>query len=207
MKVVEKKLSELRPYEKNPRHNDEAVKFVKKSIEKFGFKVPIVVDKDGVIVAGHTRYKASLELGLETVPCVVAYDLTEKQIKAFRLADNKTGEKAYWNFDLLNEELLELNTDFDMGDFGFVNVFDSQDDDEDDDFFDDEEDEGSGDEGEEEERTYRITYELVFNSEEEQRKWYDFINFLKRKYPDCDTISERVVKEIEGLMGDGEEGA
>ena len=197
MTVVEKKLSELVPYEKNPRHNDEAVKYVKNSIKKFGFKVPIVIDKDGVIVAGHTRYKASLELGLETVPCVVADDLSEKQIKAFRLVDNKTAEKAYWNFDLLNDELLDLNMDFDMSDFGFVNVLDdSQDDEEEEeDVLDDEDDSES-----EESPSYRITYEIVFNDEEEQKKWYSFINFLKKKYPECETISERIIKEIEGLM-------
>ena len=119
MNIVYKALDEIKPYEKNPRHNDDAVKYVKKSIEKFGFKVPIVIDKDGTIVAGHTRYKASLELGLEKVPCIIADDLTEKQIKAFRLADNKTAEKAYWDFDLLNEELGDLKIDFDMNDFGF----------------------------------------------------------------------------------------
>lgn len=79
MNIVEKRLNELKPYENNPRINDGAVKFVKNSIEEFGFKVPIVIDKNGVIVAGHTRYKASQELGLETVPCVVADDLTDEQ--------------------------------------------------------------------------------------------------------------------------------
>ncbi len=78
MNIVEKRLNELKPYENNPRINDGAVKFVKNSIYEFGFKVPIVIDKNGVIVAGHTRYKASQELGLETVPCVVADDLTEE---------------------------------------------------------------------------------------------------------------------------------
>lgn len=119
LNIIYKTLNEIKPYEKNPRHNDDAVKYVKNSIKRFGFKVPIVIDKNNVIVAGHTRYKASLELGLEKVPCIVADDLTEKQIKAFRLADNKTAEKAYWDFDLLNEELTELNIDFDMNEFGF----------------------------------------------------------------------------------------
>lgn len=117
--IVQKRIDEIHPYERNPRHNDDAVKYVKKSIERFGFKVPIVIDRDGTIVAGHTRYKASLELGLETVPCVVADDLTDRQIKAFRLADNKTAEKATWDFNLLDMELTELKLDFDMRDFGF----------------------------------------------------------------------------------------
>ena len=118
MKIIYKKLSEIIPYEKNPRNNDEAVKYVANSIKEFGLKVPIIIDKNNVIVAGHTRYKASLELALDEVPCIIADDLTEEQIKAFRLADNKTAEIATWDFDLLNKELAEL-TDFDMSDFGF----------------------------------------------------------------------------------------
>jgi hypothetical protein len=112
MNIVEKRLNELKPYENNPRINDGAVKFVKNSIEEFGFKVPIVIDKNGVIVAGHTRYKASQELGLETVPCVVADDLTDEQVKAFRIADNKTAEKASWDLDALNK-----NWDYSRGNF------------------------------------------------------------------------------------------
>jgi site-specific DNA-methyltransferase (adenine-specific) len=116
--VVYRKLSEIKPYEKNPRKNDEAVVFVANSISMFGFKVPIVIDKDGVIVAGHTRYKAAKKLNLKEVPCIVADDLTEEQVKAFRLADNKVAEKAEWDFDLLADELDDL-FDFDMTVFGF----------------------------------------------------------------------------------------
>ena len=116
--IVEKKLKEIKPYEKNARKNDDAVKYVAESIRQFGFKVPIVIDKDNVIVAGHTRYKASKELGLEAVPCIVADDLTEEQIKAYRLADNKVSEVAEWDFDLLGEELADI-LDIDMSGFGF----------------------------------------------------------------------------------------
>lgn len=119
MMIVDVELSELKPYEKNPRHNDDAVKGVANSIKEFGFKVPLVIEEDGTIIAGHTRYKAAKELGLKIVPCIVANDLTPKQIKAFRLADNKVAEKSYWDFDLLNEELVDLKIDFNMGDFGF----------------------------------------------------------------------------------------
>ena len=105
MKIINKKIKEIKPYENNPRKNDEAVKYVAESIKQFGFKVPIVVDKDNVIVAGHTRYKASQELGLEEVPCIVADDLNEEQIKAYRLADNKVSEKAEWDLDILNDEI------------------------------------------------------------------------------------------------------
>ena len=117
LKIVNKKVDELIPYENNPRYNDETVEYVANSIREFGFKVPIIVDKNNVIVAGHTRYKASLELGLEEVPTIVADDLTEEQVKAFRLADNKVSEKSSWNFELLDEEL--ENLDIDMSYFGF----------------------------------------------------------------------------------------
>lgn len=120
MEIINKKLDELKPYENNPRFNDDAVEYVANSIKEFGFKVPIVIDKNNTIVAGHTRYKASLELGLDEVPCIVADDLTEEQIKAFRLADNKVSEKAQWDFELLDEELEDL--DIDMKDYGFENI-------------------------------------------------------------------------------------
>ena len=120
MDVKNFRLEELRPYEKNARNNDGAVDAVAKSIEEFGFKVPIVIDADNVIVCGHTRYKAAQKLKLESVPCVVADDLTDEQVKAFRLADNKTAELATWDTAFLVEELDELAAfDFDMSDFGF----------------------------------------------------------------------------------------
>lgn len=120
MEIVYKKVNELVPYENNPRINDEAVEYVKNSIKEFGFKVPIVIDKDNVIVAGHTRLKASLELGLKEVPCIIADDLSEEQIKAFRLADNKVSEKSQWNFELLDLELDNINLD--MSEFGFSDI-------------------------------------------------------------------------------------
>lgn len=118
MEVVNLNIDELKPYKNNPRFNDQAVEAVMKSIKEFGFKVPIVVDKNNIIVAGHTRYKASKRLGLKEVPCVIADDLTDEQIKAFRLADNKVSELAEWDNDLLNLELSELNLD--MEQFGFL---------------------------------------------------------------------------------------
>ena len=123
MKIVEKRLDEIRPYENNPRRNDEAVQYVAESIRQFGWKQPIVVDQDGVIIAGHTRYKAACRLGLEKVPCLIAEDLTPEQVKAYRLADNKVGEIAEWNFGALEEELDGI--DFDMTDFGFTSDIDN----------------------------------------------------------------------------------
>ena len=120
MQIITKKIDELKPYLNNPRFNDDAVEYVANSIKEFGFKVPIIIDKNNEIVAGHTRYKASIELGLEEVPCIIADDLNEEQIKAFRLADNKVSEKATWDFELLEEELADL--DIDMSDFGFEDL-------------------------------------------------------------------------------------
>jgi len=108
MEVIERKTSELLPYEKNPRRNEGAVKAVAASIKEFGFKVPIVVDGNDVIVAGDTRLKAAKLLKLKTVPTVVADDLTPEQIKAFRLADNKVAELSGWDFEALEQELADL---------------------------------------------------------------------------------------------------
>lgn len=119
IRIEMRSVSELTPYAKNPRNNEPAVDAVAASIREFGFKVPIILDKDGVIVAGHTRLKAAKKLGLKEVPCLIADDLTPEQIKAFRLEDNKVAELAEWDMDALNEELEALTADFDMSDFGF----------------------------------------------------------------------------------------
>lgn len=123
MKVEDMKLSELKPYEKNPRKNDRAVEPVANSIKEFGFRVPLVIDKDNVIVTGHTRYKAAKKLGMETVPCIKADDLSDEQIKAFRLADNKVGEISEWDTELLDLECADLFADsnIDLELFGFLN--------------------------------------------------------------------------------------
>lgn len=125
MNIVQKSITELVPYENNPRNNDEAVQYVAESIREFGFKVPIIIDKNNVIVAGHTRYKASKRLGLSEVPCVVADDLTEEQVKALRLADNKVSEYATWNLDKLELEMNELELDMEL--FGFEPLEDDSD--------------------------------------------------------------------------------
>lgn len=117
MEIIYKPVSDLIPYENNPRKNDDAVDYVANSIKEFGFKVPIIVGSDNVIVTGHTRLKAAIKLGLTEVPVIVADDLTEEQINAFRLADNKVAEVAEWDDARL---LLELDgLDFDMSAFGF----------------------------------------------------------------------------------------
>lgn len=132
MQIVEKELTWLKPYANNPRDNESAVEPVANSIKEFGFKVPIVATSDGEIINGHTRFKASKLLGLKKVPVIISDDLTEEQIKAFRLADNKTGELAGWNEELLAKELEKL--DFNLEQFGFEKLadeFDEEDNEED----------------------------------------------------------------------------
>ena len=108
----------LTPYENNPRDNDASVPRVKASIQEFHFQNPILVDPDGVVIAGHTRLRAALELGLEEVPVVVVDDLTPEQVRAYRLADNKAGEASEWLDAMLAEELAMIEG-IDMSEFGF----------------------------------------------------------------------------------------
>ena len=129
MEIVMMNIDEIIPYENNPRKNDDAVEAVANSIKNFGFKSPIVVDANKVIVNGHTRLKASKLLGLTMVPVIIASDLTEDQCRALRLADNKTAEIASWDKKLLMQELESIDWEglqMDMTDFGFDNIFDSK---------------------------------------------------------------------------------
>ena len=114
------RIEDLIPYEKNPRKNDNAVKAVANSIKKFGFNTPLVIDKNNVIVCGHTRLKAAKKLEFESVPCVIVDDLTPEEIKAYRLADNKTAELATGEFELLDVELEDISID--MNDLGFADT-------------------------------------------------------------------------------------
>ena len=114
-------IDKIRPYENNPRDNADAIPLVRKSIEEFGFQVPLVLDKDLVVVTGHTRLAAAKELGMTELPCIIAKDLSPEKAKAFRLSDNRVAESAGWDFDLLQMELDELSDfGFDMEDFGFI---------------------------------------------------------------------------------------
>lgn len=120
MQIETRPLAEIKPYDKNPRVNDAAVDAVAESIRRFGFRQPIVVDAEGVIVCGHTRWKAATKLGLTEAPVHVATDLTPEQIRAYRIADNKTNELAEWNMELLPIELGELkDTGIDWSLLGF----------------------------------------------------------------------------------------
>ena len=114
---------ELIPYGNNPRVNDYAVKKVLESIKEFGFRNPILVDADMVIIAGHTRREASILAGLKEVPYIIATDLTPEQVKAYRIADNKLAELAVWDEDLLREELFSLQeADFELEVMGFTEI-------------------------------------------------------------------------------------
>lgn len=120
MDITYKKIDDITPYHNNPRFNDAAIDAVAASIREFGFKVPIIIDKNNIIVTGHTRYAASKKLKLTEVPCIVADDLSDEKIKAFRLADNKVSELATWNqnaLDLELGELLDIGSGLDMSDF------------------------------------------------------------------------------------------
>lgn len=132
MNIINVSIDKIKPYENNPRNNDDAVDAVANSIKEFGWQQPIVVDNGGVIIAGHTRYKAAKKLGYKEVPIVVADKLTEEQVNAYRLADNKVGELAEWDDAELSEELNKI-LDINMADFGFKdepisNVLDKQED-------------------------------------------------------------------------------
>lgn len=183
MKIVDKPIEWLRPYENNPRNNEQAVEAVANSINEFGFKVPIVATIDGEIVNGHTRFKAAKFLRLKTVPVLIADDLTEEQIKAFRLADNKTGELADWDVELLYSELDEL-AGFDMTMFGFEDIDFSLDD-----FEEDEKEEGE---------------EANIDSEEKPKVEYGDIYQLGRHRLMCgdSTSAEDMARLIDGAVID-----
>ena len=120
LEIKEVNISQLLPYKNNPRNNKEAIKYVKKSIEQFGFLVPIIIDKQNNIICGHTRFEAAKLIGLKKVPCIMAENLSDTQINAFRLVDNKSQEISTWDFTKLEEELQNLiDVDFDISQFEF----------------------------------------------------------------------------------------
>ena len=121
--IINLKLEEIKPYKKNPRKNDISVPKVKKSIDSFWFNQPILLDTDKIIITGHSRLKAAQELNLKEVPCIIVDDLSENEIKAYRIADNKVGQDSTWDVALLKEELKKLRIEhFPMTDTGFTDV-------------------------------------------------------------------------------------
>lgn len=118
MNIINVDVSVIRPYDNNPRRNEKAVDAVANSIREFGFKNPIILDPDYVIISGHTRRLAAIKLGMQKVPCYIVDDLTEEQIRAFRLADNRVASFATWDEKKLNEEIAKI-MDVDLSEFGF----------------------------------------------------------------------------------------
>jgi Predicted transcriptional regulators len=121
--VLDIDIEQIKKYENNPRENAESIPYVVNSIKEYGFKNPIVLDSNMVIIAGHTRFEAAKILEMKTVPCIIAEDLTEEQAREFRLIDNKTAELSYWNFDKLLEEISHLECD--LTQYGFNDIQDS----------------------------------------------------------------------------------
>lgn len=119
LKIKYVDIDSINPYENNPRNNEKSILYVVESIKKFGFKNPIILDKDNLIICGHTRFEAARKIKIKEVPCIYAEDLTEEQIKRFRILDNKVAEYSHWNYDLLNTELEKI-LNIDMEKFGFL---------------------------------------------------------------------------------------
>ena len=163
LQIVYKDINDLQMYENNPRKNSDAVQYVANSIQNFGFKVPIIIDKNNMIVCGHTRYKAARRLKMAKVPCIMADDLSEDQIRAFRLADNKVAEMSTWDYDRLEQEFMLLDPlEFDIADFGFFPNYDTDDEEEDED-----DNETSGSDNQ------RFIVQIECKSLNEQRETYE----------------------------------
>ena len=192
-------IERLQPYEKNARqHSKEQVGQIAASIVEFGFLNPILVDSNDGIVAGHGRLSAAKELALDEVPVVVLDHLTESQKKAYILVDNKLAENATWNEALLQEEIVALNLqDFDISVLGWdedeireIMEFDADETENDDDS------EGTRGLGEP-----IVSYNIIFDDEQQQQKWFDFLKDLKEQYPDESTIAEKIIQFIEEKNG------
>ena len=192
-------IERLQPYEKNARvHSKEQVGQIAASIVEFGFLNPILVDSNDGIVAGHGRLSAAKELALDEVPVVVLDHLTESQKKAYILVDNKLAENATWNEALLQEEIVALNLqDFDISVLGWdedeireIMEFDADETNNDDDS------EGTRGLGEP-----IVSYNIIFDDEQQQQKWFDFLKDLKEQYPDESTIAEKIIQFIEEKNG------
>ena len=163
LKIIYKDINDLQMYENNPRKNSDAVQYVANSIQNFGFKNPIIIDKNNMIICGHTRYKAARRLKMAKVPCIMADDLSEDQIRAFRLADNKVAEMSTWDYDRLEQEFMLLDPlEFDIADFGFFPNYDTDDEEED-----EEDNEASGSDNQ------RFIVQIECKSLNEQRETYE----------------------------------
>lgn len=193
MEVVQVNFDLVIPYAKNPRKNTDAVHSVASSIKEFGFRQPIVVDEDYVVLVGHTRLQAAALLGMDKVPVHIAVGLSDSQKKAYRIADNRVAQDSKWDDVLLKIELEDLNdSDYDLENTGFTlpeldMIMTEQDEDEDED-------------ADLLEDSYTIQYNIIFNDEQEQKQWMDFLRWLKGEYTGAVTISERLVAFTQEAM-------
>ena len=193
MEVVQVQIRLVIPYAQNPRKNTDAVDSVAASIKEFGFRQPIVVDEDYVVLVGHTRLQAAKLLGMDSVPIHIAMGLTEPQKKAYRIADNRVAQDSKWDDVLLKIELEDLNdNDYDLENTGFtlpeldtLMTEPEEEEDEDPSLIED---------------SYTIQYNIIFNDEQEQKQWMDFLRWLKSEYTGTVTISERLVAFAQGAM-------
>lgn len=220
MNIEQMSVGDITPYFNNPRNNKDAVDIVVTSIEEFGFQVPIIVDKDSVIIAGHTRWEAAKRIGMDTVPVIVASGLSDVKAKAFRIMDNKAAEASKWDFvKLLGEfdSLEELDCNMDALGFDMLEVeklrldfeprsetsrYEMEDDDERPPFDPSSSNPtgNSGSSSEEPEGRKNanpvIQYTIIFNTDDEQTLWYGYLRGLKTKYPESNTIAERLIADL-----------
>jgi len=195
MEVVQASLESVIPYANNPRNNVSAVDHVAASIKEFGFRQPIVVDQDMVILVGHTRLEAARQLGLESVPIHIATGLTDSQKRAYRIADNRVAQDSSWDQDLLKIELEDLElegydleqTGFTLPELDMLMMDKEEEEDEDPSLLED---------------SYTIQYNIIFNDEQEQKQWMSFLKWLKNEYTGTVTISERLVAFAQEAMRD-----
>jgi len=190
MKIAYQKVSALAPYARNSRtHSKEQIDQIAKSIEEFGWTNPVIVDEDNTIIAGHGRVKAAEQLGMDEVPCIQLSDLTDAQKKAYIMADNKLALNAGWDAELLKLELHALDTmGYDLSLVGFDASELSEI------MFDDLID---SDKNDDKETNFVVQYNIIFDDQEQQDVWFDFIKHLKTHYPEQETIGERLTAFIQ----------
>ena len=192
MKIESKKITDVIPYESNPRIiPEQAIESIASSIKKFGWQQPIIIDKQNVIIAGHTRLKAAQRLGLSEVPVHIAHDLTDEDVKKFRILDNKLGELSSWDEDVLESELLQL----DMAEFNSLFLI------QDEDMSELSKYDFSVDnlENESDERGLGnpiIQYTIIFDNEIQQTSWVEFLKKLRNEYPSEDSIASKIVRYL-----------
>lgn len=186
-KIVLLNVGDIKKYARNmKKHPQSQIEKLKKSIKEFGFNVPVLVDRQNIIIAGHGRFIAAQELGMTQIPAIKIEYLTDQQVRAFRIADNKVSESS-WDAKMLGEEFNFLKSEgFDLNLTGFDTLEISNLD----------KPEGSKDDFKTNIFKKIIKYEIIFNDEDEQKKWHDYLVFLKNKYPDLKTISERIVADV-----------